>query len=158
MDNLPPVVQRSYAGEKGILQIWVENTMTERDRLKDRMSPPDATAWNLQVQTMHMFDNLVCNVDRNQGNILIDKNWKIWLIDHTRAFRRQESLPEKNKLSQIERGVWEKLQSLDEQKLKDRIKPFLGRFEIEALFARRKLLIEFYKAEIAKRGESEVVR
>lgn len=33
MDNLPPVVQRTINGEKGVLQIWMENSITERDRL-----------------------------------------------------------------------------------------------------------------------------
>ena len=36
---------------------------------------------------MRVFDELIANTDRNQGNMLIDKQWKLWLIDHTRGFR-----------------------------------------------------------------------
>ena len=36
---------------------------------------------------VRMFDQLIYNVDRNLGNLVIDKNWTIWMIDHSRAFR-----------------------------------------------------------------------
>jgi hypothetical protein len=158
MDNLPPVVQRSVGGDKGIMQIWVENTMTEKERLRDKLPPPDARRWNNQLQIMRIFDNLVYNTDRNQGNILVDKNWKVWLIDHTRAFRQNENLLNQDGMVDIDRGIWEKLQAMDEQGIKDRLKPFLRRFELDGLIKRRRKIIEHYKAEIAKRGESEVVR
>lgn len=58
----------------------------------------------------------------------------------------------------IDRGIWEKLLALDEQSAKDRLKPYLRGFEIEAVLNRRKKIIEHYRAEIAKRGESEVIR
>ena len=33
---------------------------------------PDRVAWNDQVIWMKMFDNLICNRDRNVGNLLVD--------------------------------------------------------------------------------------
>ena len=158
MDNLPPVVQRSIGGDKGILQIWVENTMMERERLKEKLPPPNPRQWNNQLQILRIFDNLVYNTDRTQMNILIDKNWKVWLIDHTRAFRQNENLLNKDGMVDIDRGIWEKLQAMNEQTIKDRLKPYLRRFELDGLIKRRQKIIEHYKAEIAKRGESEVVR
>jgi hypothetical protein len=158
MDNLPPVVQRSVGGDKGIMQIWLENSMMEKDRLRDKLAPPNARHWNNQLQIMRIFDNLVYNTDRNQGNILIDKNWKVWLIDHTRAFRQNENLLNADALVEIDRGIWEKLLALDEQAIKDRLKPYLRRFELDGLIKRRRKIIEHYRAEIAKRGESDVVR
>jgi hypothetical protein len=35
---------------------------------------------------MALFDQLIFNDDRNQGNMLIGKDWKVWLIDHTQDF------------------------------------------------------------------------
>jgi hypothetical protein len=140
------------------MQIWLENSMMEKERLRDKLAPPDPRRWNNQLQIMRIFDNLVYNTDRNQGNILIDKSWKVWLIDHTRAFRQNENLLNKDGMVDIDRGIWEKLQAMDEQAIKDRLKPYLRRFELDGLLKRRKKIIEHYKAEIAKRGESEVVR
>jgi hypothetical protein len=33
---------------------------------------------------MRAFDQLIYNTDRNLGNLLIDGDWRIWMIDHTR--------------------------------------------------------------------------
>jgi hypothetical protein len=158
MDNVPPTTLRSVNGEKGSIQIFLENAMDEEKRLKNKMAPPDADRWNDRIQILRFFDNLVYNTDSNQGNILIDKNWKIWLIDHSRAFRQNEDLQNKAGMTLIDRGIWEKLQALDEQAIKDRLKPYLRRFEVDGLIKRRRKIIEHFKAEIAKRGESAVVR
>jgi hypothetical protein len=48
--------------------------------------------------------HLIANTDRNQGNLLIDDRWNIWLIDHTRAFRRTSSSCTE-RLSTCERGL-----------------------------------------------------
>jgi hypothetical protein len=36
---------------------------------------------------MRVFDQLIYNTDRNTGNVLYDTGWRLWGIDHTRAFR-----------------------------------------------------------------------
>ena len=45
-----------------------------------------------QIQIMRVFDELIQNRDRNQGNILWTNDWTMWLIDHTRAFRLGKEL------------------------------------------------------------------
>ena len=37
---------------------------------------------------VRVFDELIANRDRNIGNMLWTSTWKMWMIDHTRAFRR----------------------------------------------------------------------
>ena len=61
--------------------------MDEGKRLKDKLQPPDTDLWNEQMQMVRVFDQLIYNVDRNMGNLLIGKTWRVWAIDHTRAFR-----------------------------------------------------------------------
>ena len=39
---------------------------------------------------VRLFDQLITNVDRNLGNLLIDKNWTVWMIDHSSAFRLRQ--------------------------------------------------------------------
>ncbi len=158
MDNVPPTILRSINGEKGTLQAWVENAMDEGKRQKEKIAPQNARRWNYQIQIMRFFDNLVYNTDRNQGNIIIDKDWKVWLIDHSRAFRQRDNLNNPDALVEIDKGIWEKLLAMDEKETKTRLKPYLRGFEIDSLLKRRKKIIEVYRAEIAKRGESEVVR
>ena len=61
--------------------------MDEKERQKQKVTPPDKVPWNAQLHILRVFDELIANTDRNQGNMLIDSRWKLWLIDHSRAFR-----------------------------------------------------------------------
>jgi len=157
LDNVPPVVERRVHGTSGSLQIWVENAMTETIRQKRKISPPDLTRWNQQVQVMRVFDNLVYNTDRNQGNILFTTDWKLWLIDHTRAFRRHTVLKEPKGIVQCERNLWERLRTLDEEAARQHCKKYLRSPEIEALLKRRKKLVEHIQKLIAERGQQQVL-
>lgn len=157
LDNVPPVVERRIEGKSGSLQIWVENAMTEMTRSKKKIGPPDVTRWNEQVQVMRIFDNLVYNTDRNMGNILITPDWKMWLIDHTRAFRFRRELQDPKGIVQCERKLWEKLQALDEATVRQRLKKYLRSSEMDALLKRRQKLVEHIQKLIQERGEQRVL-
>lgn len=157
LDNVPPVVVRRIFGQRGSLQIWVEQAMTETDRLKKKIPPKDAVRWNRQVQIMRIFDHLVFNTDRNQGNILIDQNWKLWMIDHTRAFRRYEDLEGPQNILQCERKLFERLQALDPADVRRQLDPYLYGVEINALLKRRDKIVEIVRQRIAEKGEERAL-
>ena len=157
LDNVPPATLRKLHGENGSVQIWVANAMTERSRVKDNVQPPDDQQWNKQLQVMNVFDALVFNTDRNRGNILITPDWKLWMIDHTRAFRRNLVLRDGVVLNQCERGMYQKLKTLDEAVVRARLKPYLSSFETDALLKRRRLILERLDKVIAERGEEKVL-
>ena len=88
MDNVPHTVQRRIGHRKGSMQLWIENAMTDKSRRRRNLKAPDQRRRALEKQLMYLLDNLMFNDDRNQGNILYDSEWKLWMIDHTRAFRK----------------------------------------------------------------------
>lgn len=157
LDNVPPAVRRKVNGMNGSLQIWVENAFTETKRQKDKIKPADVIQWNYQVQTMHLFDALVYNIDRNMGNVLIDKNWKLWMIDHTRAFRRYTEPKDEDKFIVVDRELYEALQALNPNTLKAELKDSLRTFEIEGLIRRREKLLEYIRKLVAEKGEDKVL-
>jgi hypothetical protein len=157
LDNVPPATLRKLHGKNGSVQIWVENAMTERSRVKDKVQPPDDQQWNKQLAVMNVFDALVFNTDRNRGNILITPDWKLWMIDHTRAFRRNPVLREGVVLNHCERGMYQRLKDLDEAVVRERLKPYLSSFEMDALMQRRRLILEQLDKLIAERGEEKVL-
>ncbi len=157
LDNVPPTILRKFQFKRGSLRVWVENTMTERSRIRDNLKAPDKVLWSKQIWNMRVFDNLIYNTDRNQGNILIDRNWKVWLIDHGRAFQRGKELRNPELIVQCGRKLWEKLKSLDEQVVRERLKKFLRSYEIKALLRRRDKLVEHIQKLIQERGESKVL-
>jgi hypothetical protein len=157
LDNVPPVVERRIQGVRGSLQIWVEGAMTEGTRLKKKLTPPDVPRWNRQIQIMRIFDGLVFNTDRNLGNIIIDRDWKVWMIDHTRAFRRHEELENPKGIRQCDRKLWQRLQALDAQETRQRLHPYLLDPEISALLKRRDRIVELIRQLIAEKGEDQVL-
>ncbi len=105
--RIPPTTIRRVDDAEGSIQIWMEG-MTPEDIMleQDRLRPPDRNRWWQQKGVMWVFDALIANTDRNQGNLLIDEDWNLWLIDHTRAFRETSVLFSVNDLKLCERGLW----------------------------------------------------
>ncbi len=157
LDNVPPAILRKLRGKRGSLQAWVENATNETSRVSDNITAPDKMLWSKQMWNMRVFDNLIYNTDRNQGNILYDGDWKLWLIDHGRAFRREKELRNPKLIVKCGHKLWEKLKSLDEQVVRERLKKFLRSSEIKALLRRRDILVEHIQKLIEERGENKVL-
>jgi hypothetical protein len=155
--NVPPVVQREVKGTIGTVQIWVEETLMEKQRLKKKIKPPNPWRWMMQHQVLGLFDNLIHNDDRNSGNLLIDEHWNLWFIDHTRSFRRFSELPNPEAVQYCERELWERLQELDEAKLNAHLGEYLQEAELEAVLERKVKLVERISNLIAEKGEDKVL-
>lgn len=157
LNNVPPVVERKLGRRKGTLQIWVEKTMMEKERLAQSIEPPSKASWLYQTQTMYLFDLLIANDDRNQGNVLIDGNWKMWLIDHTRSFRRNKEVSNMGRVHYCRKGLYEKLTALKDSEIKEHLKNVLTASEVKALLERRRQLVRHIETLIEKKGESGVL-
>ena len=156
--RVPPVVERGIDGQNGTVQIWMEAIRPEVVLIQsDQLHPPDVVRWRQQKQIMYVFDNLIANSDRNQGNLLIDRSWNIWFIDHTRAFKRSSTLIYRDKLTRCERQLWKSLREVDEETLRQGVEPYLESQEISKLLTRRRLLIRHIQSLINKNGEEEVL-
>ena len=122
-----------------------------------KLKAPRKLPWAYQWQTLHLFDNLIANDDRNPGNILIDPDWKLWMIDHTRAFGKTTRLPNPQRIRWCRRDVWERLQELDREVLEKKCKNVLGSDQIGALMTRRDLLVEHIQKLIDEKGAGNVL-
>ncbi len=157
MDSIPPATLRDVNSVNGSVQIWVEKAQTEEQRVKNKLAAPDPHRWARQRQLMFLFDALIDNTDRTRNNILITPDWKIWLIDHTRAFRRAPALRDENQLQSCDRDFYRRLKALDEKTVRERLKPYLRGPEITAIMKRRDLLVRHLDKLIAERGENAVL-
>jgi hypothetical protein len=159
MDNMIPVaVERSWNGMKGALVWWIPNIqMDEGERTEKHISAPDPDDWNKQMYRIRVFDELVYDTDANLTNVLITKDWKIWRIDFTRAFRTWKKLKDPNDLVMCDKNLFAKLQALNEDDLKAATKKQLGGSEIKAVLARRDLIVDEFKKKIAEKGEAAVL-
>jgi hypothetical protein len=158
LDHMMPVhVEREWRGDKGALSWWIDAVMDEGDRLKKKMQPPRPDEWNQQVYRMRVFAQLVADTDRNLGNLLIDAEWKAWMIDFTRAFRKGKTVLAPADLTKCDREVLQKLRTLTAEQVAAATKPYVGPLEITALMARREQIVGIFDRLITEKGESHVL-
>ncbi len=150
--RIPPVVSRTIRGRKGSLQIWLEDALDEEG---DSFAPPSGLAWAEQLWDMYFFDNLVYNIDRNAGNILVSPDYTLWMIDHTRAFQFKYSLLN-DRVVRVRRTSWEKLVSLTEDDIRGALGGYLTPAEVGSILKRREQLKEHVAQLVADRGEGAV--
>lgn len=142
LDNIPPSVERQLRGKRAAFTWWIDDVlMDEKARLAGKVTPPDPKAWNAQALVMRVFDELIANTDRNQGNMLIDRNWKLWMIDHSRAFRLTDALRNEKAIVRCERQLFARLKALTPEAVKPALDQYLTEFEQAALLKRRDLLV-----------------
>ncbi len=92
---VPVSVSRDYKSKSSAFTWWIDGVMMdEGERLKKNLQPPSPAKWNEYMQLIRIFDQLIYNVDRNMGNLIITKDWHVWAIDHTRAFRLHKETQE----------------------------------------------------------------
>jgi hypothetical protein len=157
LDNVPMSVKRDVQGKPAAVTWWLEDVMDEGDRRKNKVEHSNSTRAAEYYAVMYVFDELIQNRDRNAGNIMWGRDSKMWMIDHTRAFRTGKDLLNPDNLSRIERSLFEKLRALDRSAFTDAVKSVLTKDEIEALFIRREKIVRRFDERIASLGEARVL-
>jgi hypothetical protein len=156
-DMLPVYVERSWQGNPGSLSWWLPVKMDEEERVKQKLQPPDADAWDNQMYKIRVFDQLVYDSDPNLTNLLIGQDWKIWRVDFSRAFRLYKDLRNPEDLTRCDRQLFEKLKGLDANELTTKTKRYLSKDEVKAVMARRDKIVDRFQQLIAAKGEKEVL-
>ncbi len=157
IDNLPPCVERSLKGRQGSLQLWIEQAMTEKHRRAKDQPLQDPMRWAREKQTLRLFDALIANIDRNQGNMLIDRRGKLWFIDHTRSFGTSKEVEAGERIVWCDRRVWEGLKSLSFETLERKFSPALSKDQLKALMLRRDQIQDHLEARIQNLGAEAVL-
>lgn len=143
---VPVSVQRTWNSTRGAFTWWLDNIqMDEGERLKRKEAPPVGRCWSEQIRLLRVLDHLIDNSDRNVGNILIGKDWRLWAIDHTRAFRYSTTLHNPAALTGIDRKVLAKLEALDFDTLKPELKDYITDDDIRLMLTRRDALVTHFK-------------
>ena len=147
---VPPVVEKRWKGDLGAAILWLAPVRSWKEG-EARPKPP---TWDRQAVRMKMFDDLIGNKDRNAGNFLVDDEWNLFLIDHSRAFMSTRDLPWQ--LVHVDRGLWNRMLALDEPALTGALGRWLDRGDLRAMLARRDRMKAAIDALVKKNGEAAV--
>jgi hypothetical protein len=152
MDMVPPTVEKRVDGEPGAAILWVKPVRG----WKEVENLPKPEKWNRQAVRMKMFDNLICNIDRNAGNLIVDPDWNLYLIDHSRAFITDKKLP--FTMVRIDQELWERMLALDEPGLTTALGSWLDRGSIRAMLRRRDAMKVIIDGMVKKLGDQVYVK
>lgn len=148
LGRIPVSIERHHNGKAAAFTWWIDDVMMdEGERLKSKPEIPDNEAWNRQMWHVRIFDQLIHNVDRNLGNLVIDKGWNVWMIDHTRAFRLSDTLRSPKDLKKIERGALVRLKSLTAASLKATVGNYLTADEQKRVLLRRDAIVKVFEEQ-----------
>jgi hypothetical protein len=155
---VPPTVERSFGRTKGSLQMWVEGAMTEADRKERKLAPPELRAWNLQMYRVRLLHQLSFNTDfRNIRNVLVDRSFRVYAVDSSRAFQVYTDLLAEKELLCFPRAVLEAMKTLDRKTLDARLGRWLDGPRIETLLKRRDRILAVAQRRIQEQGEGAVL-
>lgn len=155
---MPPTVERHINGKPGALSWWVDDVMMdEADREAKDTQPPDALSFTRQRQRMMVFAELVRDTDRNKGNVVYTSDWRVIMLDFSRAFRLETPLRTPATLSICDRALLGAMRGLTRPQLDTVIEGTLTSDEKRAVLARRDLLVAHFDRLIAERGEAAVL-
>lgn len=169
LNMVPPTVEKRFRNNRGSCQLWVPSKMTMKTKVEEKIKTPPIKVfyWNRALNLQRFFDNLIGNEDRHQNNYLITEDWRVLLIDHSRSFRTGKKwttqLPygEKNKEGLVQkdmpRDIFEKMKLLTFDEIKGLVGEYLTDDEINAVLARKGLIIEHINKMVAKSSEAEVL-
>lgn len=154
LDMVPVTVERRVGSELASVQMWVEGCRMVKD--VDQSACPTPVEFAKQICRQRVFDNLIANIDRNAGNILVDGQWNIILIDHSRAFATN-TMPFEKQMTRIDREMMAKLRALDEAGLKKTVRPWvLGDAPVREMLKRRDKIVAHFEKLARERGEAAV--
>lgn len=163
-----PSTERIVNGRPAVMTWFADNIrMSEQDRRKANVQPPDPDLWNKQMQAARLFDELIANTYRDirpefltttlWDNLLITMDWRIRLIDHKASFLTTRELAHPESLTRCDRAVLGKLRTLNRNAFTQKLGKFLSPAQLDGLEARRLLLVELFDKQIASQGENAVL-
>jgi hypothetical protein len=108
------------------------------------------------MQRLRVFSQLVQDTDRNLGNVLITPDWKLIMIDFSRAFRLLPTIKEQE-ITRCDRRLLEAMEQLQLDALEKATSGYLTNDEAKAVIARRDLIVAYVHKLVAEKGEKAVL-
>jgi hypothetical protein len=158
VELIPPVVEREIEGRQGTLQVFLENCISEKDRRRKKLEPPDAKAFGNAVEGLKVFVNLAYDDCFNLDDMYIHlEDWRVCRVDFSEAFAPMPELLLGCGITVCSKKLYKGLLELDEEAVRATLGRYMSDEEIAACLVRKNLILEKINALIGERGEENVL-
>jgi hypothetical protein len=170
LNMVPPTVEKRFRENRGSCQLgatyWKKLEKIKEAKIK--VPPRFVFGYNRALFLQRAFDNLIGNEDRHLNNYFITEDWRMILPDHSRSFRtggkwtKELIYTEKHKegpmvMRELPRAFYEKIKSLNYEIIKGFVGDYLSDNEINAVLARKDLIIKEIEKLVQQNGEDKVL-
>ena len=157
----PPVIERTVNGRKASLQILIDRYLDEGERRLKDITPPDPEKFFNALEEIKIFEYLVYDtalcLQTDLQDVLITEEWKVWRVDLSEAFWPTPEIIEGCEITRCSRKLYQNMQQIEDKKIRSKLKKYLNKDELSALFKRKDLIIETIKNLIKEKGEEAVI-
>ena len=175
LNMVPPAVEREFQGKSGALVWWAESKYSLLKVVEQGIRIPDSALDHTEKMKWlaRAWDSLIANEDRTQQNVLYTEDWRMILFDHSRSFRSTEEFTERlmfgrNGIKRSDQGTpylfrrlprWflEKIKTLTFENIKAAVGTTLKDREVEAILARKDILLKEIALMVREQGEAAVL-
>ena len=170
LNMVAPTVEKRFRENRGSCQLgatyWKKLEKIKEAKIK--VPPRFVFGYNRALFLQRAFDNLIGNEDRHLNNYFITEDWRMILPDHSRSFRtggkwtKELLYTEKHKegpmvMRELPRAFYEKIKSLNYDIIKGIVGDYLSDNEINAVLARKDLIIKEIEKLVQQNGEDKVL-
>ena len=158
LEIIPPTVEREIEGARGSLQYFVPGCISETDRERLLLQPPDLKAFLGRLDEIKVFEALVNDTCLDKDDTLIQQpGWKVYRVDFAEAFTPNPGLAAGCPINRCPRRLFEHLQKTARQIVESKLKPYLSDDEIGAICDRKKRIIARLEGLMKTEGERNVL-
>ena len=158
IEIIPPTVEREVDGTRGSLQWYLEGCLSEHDRERAQLQPPDLDAFLKQLDEIKIFELLAGDECQDKDDTLIHKEgWKVCRVDFSEAFPASTTISEDCPIGRCSHHLFDRLQETSRAAVTDRLRRFLSEAELAALWARQRRILERIRTLIKEKGERAVI-
>ncbi len=155
---IPPLVERVIDGKKGSLQVYLENFVSERERIRKQLAPPDPLAHTRFIEGLKVLEILVYDECGDLDDTWVEReDGQIFRVDFSEAFFPAKYLPPNCEITVCSRRLYKGLKELEDSAMTAVLTKHLNKEEIESLLVRKKLILDRIETLIAERGEAAVL-
>ena len=154
---VPPIVERTVEDVPGALQAFVANARPVPERRERKIDPPDPEAYDKALAELVVFQALVYDDCRNEKDTLVTDDGRVFRVDFSEAFAPNKGDPPGCNVLRCSRLLYGRLLAWDERRVAGYLGRYLDRQELDALNARRDLVVRRIKMNIRSLGESNVL-
>jgi hypothetical protein len=175
LNMVPPTVEREFHEKQGSLSLWVDSKHL-LEILDQGIKIPQSALKSVDDMkyVTRLWYCLIANDDPTQENFKYTEDWRMILIDHSRAFRSDKEYTERLVLGingikktqaddrpflirRVPQTLLDKINALDFASIKQAVGPYLTDKEIKSIVARKKLIQDEIAEMIKQYGEDKVL-